>query len=34
MSVDWRLALSVAAGLVIAGLVTGLVSGIMGGGRA
>ena len=33
MSVDWRLALSVAAGLVIAGLVTGLVAGVMGAGK-
>ena len=31
MSVDWRLALSVAAGLVIAGLVTGLVAGTVSG---
>jgi hypothetical protein len=33
MAIDWKLALSVAAGLVIAGLVTGLVAGVMGGGR-
>jgi hypothetical protein len=30
VSVDWRLALSVAAGLVIAGLVTGVVAGLFG----
>jgi len=30
MSVDWRLALSVAAGLVIAGLVTGIAAGLLG----
>lgn len=33
MSVDWKLALSVAAGLIIAGLVTGLAAGVLGGGK-
>jgi|HubBroStandDraft_5_1064220.scaffolds.fasta_scaffold667306_2 hypothetical protein len=31
MAIDWKLAFSVAAGLVIAGVVGGLVAAVMGG---